>query len=815
VAVNGTFRFGAWLANGASYAVTIASQPVGESCAVAADHGTVNGADVGVTVECTPNQYRIGGSVTGLQAGDAVVLQDNSSNSTRVTSDGAFTFPSSLASGASYQVSVLTPPSGQNCSVAQGSGIVGAADVGTVAVTCAGDGANLGGTVSGLLAGTSVALQNNGTDSLSATNGPFTFNAVVALGAAYAVSLASQPVGQSCTLQNASGTMGGNPVSNVAVACTQNPYHVGGAVSGLMAGSSVTLQDNGANATTVSSNAPFVFPALLSSGAGYAVTVTTQPQGQTCAVTNGSGVIGGTDIGNVAVACTDNLYNVSVTVSGLIGTGLILQNSGHDNLAVAVNGVMNFATPVASGQHFAVTVATQPQGQQCSVAAGTGTIATGNVNVGVSCARVPDLWTWQAGSNLANAAGVYGTKGSAAAGNVPGARHRSVAWKDAAGNPWLFGGYGFDGTGSAAVLNDLWEYTGGQWIWMSGSSQAAANGNYGTLGSGAGSSAPGARYEASAWSDASGNFWLFGGVGFDANGAYGSLNDLWEYTGGQWIWVGGSKTVGAPGSYGTQGTAAPGNVPGARYAAASWSDASGDLWVFGGYGMDSTGTAGDLNDLWKYSSGHWTWMGGSNTAAASGTYGALGVAATGNTPGARYAASTWIDASGNFWLFGGYGVDSSGALGGLNDLWEFSAGQWSWISGSNLVNSPATYGTQGVAAVGNVPGARQFAMSWLDALGNLWLLGGYGLDSTGVYGDINDVWLYSAGEWTWVHGASTVNASGTYGMQGAPAVSSAPGARYGGVSWADAAGNLWLYGGNGVDSAGSNGPLNDLWQFTP
>ena len=52
--------------------------------------------------------------------------------------------------------------------------------------------------------------------------------------------------------------------------------------------------------------------------------------------------------------------------------------------------------------------------------------------------------------------------------------------------------------------------------------------------------------------------------------------------------------------YGTQGTASVGNVPGGRNSSSSWIDSSGNLWLFGGIGYDSTGTVGYLNDLWQY-----------------------------------------------------------------------------------------------------------------------------------------------------------------------------------------------------------------------
>jgi hypothetical protein len=71
-----------------------------------------------------------------------------------------------------------------------------------------------------------------------------------------------------------------------------------------------------------------------------------------------------------------------------------------------------------------------------------------------------------------------------------------------------------------------------------------------------------------------------------------SLNDLWKYSAGEWTWMGGANVGNQPGTYGTKGTPAPDNVPGARTAAVTWTDATGNLWLFGGGGLDSTGTGG-------------------------------------------------------------------------------------------------------------------------------------------------------------------------------------------------------------------------------
>ena len=128
--------------------------------------------------------------------------------------------------------------------------------------------------------------------------------------------------------------------------------------------------------------------------------------------------------------------------------------------------------------------------------------------------------------------------------------------------------------------------------------------------------------------------------------AEGNLNDLWEFspTAKTCTWMGGSNTANHTGVYGTLGTPAATNVPGARGAAVSWTDGSGKFWLFGGGGYDSAGTQGDLNDLWEFNprTKEWTWVSGSNTVNAVGVYGTQGVASASNVPGAAIILSVGL-----------------------------------------------------------------------------------------------------------------------------------------------------------------------------
>ena len=208
---------------------------------------------------------------------------------------------------------------------------------------------------------------------------------------------------------------------------------------------------------------------------------------------------------------------------------------------------------------------------------------------------------------------------------------------------------------------------------------------------------------------------------------------------------------------------------------------------------------------------------GADYADQPGVYGATGVPASTNMPGARIGADAWTGTSGNLWLFGGYGYYAYKQEGELNDLWLYSTltHEWTWEGGSNLSDQSGVYGTEGVPATTNTPGARSGAVSWTDVNGDVWLFGGEGNDSQGYNGPLNDLWMYSTvmHEWTWEGGSDLADQSGVYGTQGVAALKNIPGGRLDAYPWTDIQGDLWLFGGNGNGSKGNSGYLNDLWMY--
>jgi FG-GAP repeat protein len=244
------------------------------------------------------SSYTVGGTVGGLSG--TLVLQNNAGDDLTITADGAFAFATAIADGEAYTATVSSQPAGQTCSLADSSGTISGANITDIAVTCSASSYSVGGTVTGL-SGTLV-LQNNAGDDLSITaDGSFTFATAVADGAAYAVTVRSQPTGQTCSLASSTGTISSADVTDVIVTCSASSFSVGGTITGLSG--SLVLQNNAGDDLTITADGSFTFATEVANGATYTVTISTQPSLQTCSLSNDSGTISGADITDVSVSC--------------------------------------------------------------------------------------------------------------------------------------------------------------------------------------------------------------------------------------------------------------------------------------------------------------------------------------------------------------------------------------------------------------------------------------------------------------------------------------------------------------------------------
>ena len=104
---------------------------------------------------------------------------------------------------------------------------------------------------------------------------------------------------------------------------TPKMYSVGGNLSGLASGKTVVLRNNGTDDLTLSANGAFAFATKVVGAAAYAVTVQTQPVGQTCTVSNGVGTVSSSNVSSVTVSCV-----VSPTTTTTTATLLFKSNFG-------------------------------------------------------------------------------------------------------------------------------------------------------------------------------------------------------------------------------------------------------------------------------------------------------------------------------------------------------------------------------------------------------------------------------------------------------------------------------------------------------
>ncbi|MBP6777700.1 MAG: hypothetical protein KA151_10650 [Piscinibacter sp.] len=164
----------------------------------------------------------IGGTVSGLGSERSVTLDNNGSDTLTVTTNGSFVFANTVAANKAYEVTVLTQPVGQICTVTSGTGTVNADGdpVDSVRVACT-DVQTLTGTLAGLVEGTGVTLINGTTTQLVLNdNGPFAFAGVVEDGAAYDVTVLRQPFVGFCTVTNGKGVFDADVPTAIVVTCS-------------------------------------------------------------------------------------------------------------------------------------------------------------------------------------------------------------------------------------------------------------------------------------------------------------------------------------------------------------------------------------------------------------------------------------------------------------------------------------------------------------------------------------------------------------------------------------------------------------------
>ena len=131
ITVNGNFQFSPSYAQ--RYDVSVKTQPSNQTCTLANASGQlVYGNTPPVLVNCVNSAITIGGTISGLTTGESAQLRNNGTDSLTVSANGSFTFPTPLASGANYYVTVVSPA---RCTKANEYGVA-TAPVTNIRITC-------------------------------------------------------------------------------------------------------------------------------------------------------------------------------------------------------------------------------------------------------------------------------------------------------------------------------------------------------------------------------------------------------------------------------------------------------------------------------------------------------------------------------------------------------------------------------------------------------------------------------------------------------------------------------------------------------
>lgn len=396
--------------------------------------------------------YTVGGNVSGLDSGAAVVLLDNGGDALTVSQNGPFTFNTALASGSGYDVTVGTQPTGESCTVANGTGTVGTSDVTNVAVTCVsaiqispsalgpgivggsysqqltatgGTGTGFAWVVesgtalsatglslspSGLISGTPTLAESAASVTVKVTDSggnTGSKNYQVTIYPLLAITTTTLPAATVGTAYNqqlmASGGSGSYSWSITAGASSLTNLGLNLSTAGLIGGSPSTsgqasftvrvadtagnsttqllsLTVNSASGTTIEINDPEIVT-VNDSDTQVLLAVASDPEN--IAVTDSAVVTVGPD------------YTIGGKVSGLNqGASVTLLDNGVDSLKVAANGSFTFPTSLARGSTYKVTVSAQPNGQTCAVQNGAGTASSGDItNISVICTAIAPLVT--------------------------------------------------------------------------------------------------------------------------------------------------------------------------------------------------------------------------------------------------------------------------------------------------------------------------------------------------------------------------------------------------------------------------------------
>ncbi len=334
--------------------------------------------------------FTVGGRVQGYDASlGALALTLNAGEPPLTLSgDGAFVFPTSLAPGTSWAVTVTTQPAEQRCTVLEGTGTIATANVESVQVRCVTNAYPVGGLARGVdRVGLSLREDvSNQLLSLGVDAGAFAFATPVPFGALYDVRLDSSPTGRDCIVSFGSGTVQG-ATTDVRVDCAARQLALtvtmeGVDVEGVRLTEATSMQTLTVDAGATS--ARFGAPLLWESNFAVSVSVPANT-GRTCGVDGGTGTVLGPLVAP-HVKCELQRFVVGGVLTGSPDGSVALVEQTTGQRVDAGVGPFTFGAPIPWGTAIDVQVDAQPANTFCRVDGGVRVVQAAVSDVAVTCA---------------------------------------------------------------------------------------------------------------------------------------------------------------------------------------------------------------------------------------------------------------------------------------------------------------------------------------------------------------------------------------------------------------------------------------------
>lgn len=249
-------------------------------------------------------------------------------------------------------------------------------------------------TVSGLLGSNLTINLNSGTETkVINTDGSYQFSTALTTGSNFDVAISAQPTlpVQTCSVSGGTGVVGFGDITSIMVNCDPLRYTIGGTISGLdgITGLVLTNSFDGSTLNVAVASGAFAFTQTYLDGTAYNVTVTTQPNHpvQDCLVANGSNVITGANVTNIAITCNSTAFPIEVTAVGIASGTLTIRNNNSEVLTISTNGLHRFPTNIITNNTYSLQILSTPANHQC-VLSSTGGTVTGTISVTANCFSV-------------------------------------------------------------------------------------------------------------------------------------------------------------------------------------------------------------------------------------------------------------------------------------------------------------------------------------------------------------------------------------------------------------------------------------------